>query len=85
MKKYSDILAKAIDPETYPDPEDLWETDHGYLTDDDAMALVNRRLEEQFKTESYVRQLDNGEIWQYNPDGTKIMVRDSKGLSVEND
>lgn len=29
MKIYSDILAEAVEPTNYPEPIDLWETDHG--------------------------------------------------------
>jgi hypothetical protein len=83
MKLYNDILEKAIDPNKCKYKEiDLWETDHGYLNDNTFEELARRRLEEKFKHESYVRKLDNGETWQFNPDGTKFMVRNSKGERI---
>lgn len=85
MKLYNDILEKAIDPNKCKHKEiDLWETDHGYLNDNTFEELAKRRLEEKFKHESYVRKLDNGETWQFNPDGTKFMVRNSKGERIGN-
>ncbi|MFQ1000009.1 hypothetical protein [Gilliamella sp. BG6] len=85
MKLYNDILEKAIDPNKCKYKEiDLWETDHGYLNDNTFEELARRRLEEKFKHESYVRKLDNGETWQFNPDGTKFMVRNSKGERIGN-
>lgn len=81
MKIYSDILAEAVEPTNYPEPIDLWETDHGYLTDKSFAKLVKRRLSEKFKHESYVREID-GETWQFNPDGTKLLVRDRFGNRV---
>ncbi|OCG69496.1 hypothetical protein A9G43_00830 [Gilliamella sp. Occ3-1] len=83
MKLYNDILEKAIDP-THSQEIDLWETDHGYLDDNTFEELARRRLEEKFKHESYVRKLDNGETWQFNPDGTKFMIRNSKGERIDN-
>lgn len=82
MKIYPDIKEKAIDPDSYPIPEDLWSTDHGYLDDATFKILAKRRLEEKFKRESYVRELDNGETWQFNPDGTKLMIRNKEGKLV---
>ena len=98
MKLYNDILEKAIDPNKCKYKEiDLWETDnghdkeidrwataHGYLNDNTFEELARRRLEEKFKHESYVRKLNNGETWQFNPDGTKFMVRNSKGERIGN-
>lgn len=85
MKLYNDILEKAIDPNKCKYKEiDLWETDHGYLNDNMFEELARRRLEEKFKHESYVRKLNNGETWQFNPDGTKFMVRNSKGERIGN-
>jgi len=82
MKIYLDIKEKAINPDLYPVPEDLWPTDHGYLNDESFDLLVKRRLAEKFKKQSYVRELDNGETWQFNPDGTKFMIRDKNGKKV---
>lgn len=82
MKIYSDIKENAINPDLYPVPEDLWVTDHGYLNDESFDILAKRRLTEKFQKQSYVRELDNGETWQFNPDGTKLMVRDKDGKRV---
>lgn len=61
-KKFDDILSKAVNSAIYPTPLDLLNTDHGYLAHEKAIELVNYRLTERLKHESYVTLLENCEM-----------------------
>lgn len=70
---YPDIQAKAIQNPTEEDYFIYESTDHGVLDHETFQELASRKMQELFKTQSYVEQIGN-EIWRFKPDGTRELV-----------
>ncbi|MFQ0999895.1 hypothetical protein [Gilliamella sp. Occ3-1] len=71
---YPDIKARAIKNPSEEDYLRYENTDHGLLDDDTFNELTKRRIQELFKTQSYVEQVGN-EIWRVKPDGSREFIK----------
>ncbi|HEN3303490.1 TPA: hypothetical protein U5D50_004280 [Yersinia enterocolitica] len=85
LKKYPDILERAIKNPTEEEALLLHLTDHGWVTESDFNLLLERRVTPMLKKQVYSKTTDNGEIWMIFPDGTKKLRFDRFGNSVDSE